>query len=129
MFTPAITASRVSAPVLIISNALAQAASPLALEMETGFLPPPLWLGEAETPLAAKAAVPAIQARRFIIICWFTTIPQRSRRESLQYEFTMIERVSPARAIHGTVQVPGDKSISHRYAMLTSLASGRSTIY
>lgn len=41
----------------------------------------------------------------------------------------MIERISPARALQGTVQVPGDKSISHRYAMLTSLADGDSRIY
>jgi len=41
----------------------------------------------------------------------------------------MIERVSPARAIHGIVSVPGDKSISHRYAMLASIAEGDSQIY
>jgi 3-phosphoshikimate 1-carboxyvinyltransferase len=41
----------------------------------------------------------------------------------------MTEQVSPARAIHGVVRVPGDKSISHRYAMLTSIADGSSKIY
>lgn len=41
----------------------------------------------------------------------------------------MTERVSPARSIHGVVNVPGDKSISHRYAMLTSIAEGDSHIY
>ncbi len=41
----------------------------------------------------------------------------------------MIERVSPARSVHGVVNVPGDKSISHRYAMLTSIAQGDSEIY
>lgn len=41
----------------------------------------------------------------------------------------MTERVSPARGIHGVVNVPGDKSISHRYAMLTSIAEGDSQIY
>jgi 3-phosphoshikimate 1-carboxyvinyltransferase len=41
----------------------------------------------------------------------------------------MIERVSPARGIHGVVNVPGDKSISHRYAMLASIAEGESQIY
>ncbi len=41
----------------------------------------------------------------------------------------MTEQVSPARAIHGVITVPGDKSISHRYAMLTSLAGGASKIY
>ncbi len=41
----------------------------------------------------------------------------------------MTEQVSPARALNGVVRVPGDKSISHRYAMLTSIANGSSRIY
>ncbi|MGH9583330.1 MAG: 3-phosphoshikimate 1-carboxyvinyltransferase, partial [Bryobacteraceae bacterium] len=41
----------------------------------------------------------------------------------------MIERISPAQGLHGVVHVPGDKSISHRYAMLTSIAEGDSHIY
>jgi 3-phosphoshikimate 1-carboxyvinyltransferase len=41
----------------------------------------------------------------------------------------MIERVSPARVIHGVVSVPGDKSISHRYATLAAIAEGQSQIY
>lgn len=41
----------------------------------------------------------------------------------------MTEQVSPARGIHGVVTVPGDKSISHRYAILTSIAKGDSQIY
>src|SRR4029453_12172242 len=36
--------------------------------------------------------------------------------------------VSPARRLHGRLRVPGDKSISHRYAMLAGLAEGRSTL-
>jgi len=36
--------------------------------------------------------------------------------------------IEPARAIAGAVQVPGDKSISHRYAILAALAEGRSEI-
>ncbi len=42
---------------------------------------------------------------------------------------SMTERISPARGIHGIVNVPGDKSVSHRYAMLTSIAAGESRIY
>jgi len=34
--------------------------------------------------------------------------------------------VKPARNILGSLRVPGDKSISHRYAMLAALAAGRS---
>jgi len=41
----------------------------------------------------------------------------------------MVEQISPARALHGVVSLPGDKSISHRYAMLTSIAEGDSKIY
>jgi 3-phosphoshikimate 1-carboxyvinyltransferase len=41
----------------------------------------------------------------------------------------MTQTVSPARGIHGVVSVPGDKSISHRYAMLTCIAEGSSQIF
>ncbi len=41
----------------------------------------------------------------------------------------MTEQVSPARALNGVIRIPGDKSISHRYAMLTSIAGGTSRIY
>ncbi len=41
----------------------------------------------------------------------------------------MKEQISPARAIRGSVSLPGDKSISHRYAMLTSIAEGQSKVY
>jgi len=36
--------------------------------------------------------------------------------------------IRPARTISGSLEVPGDKSISHRYAMLGSLAEGPSEI-
>ena len=36
--------------------------------------------------------------------------------------------VRPARTISGSLEVPGDKSISHRYAMLAALAEGASNI-
>jgi 3-phosphoshikimate 1-carboxyvinyltransferase len=32
--------------------------------------------------------------------------------------------ISPARGVRGSVQLPGDKSISHRYALLAALAEG-----
>ena len=38
------------------------------------------------------------------------------------------QTVAPARSISGTIEVPGDKSISHRYAVLAALARGRSEI-
>src|SRR5208337_1689197 len=34
--------------------------------------------------------------------------------------------IPPARNVLGSLRVPGDKSISHRYAMLAALAPGRS---
>jgi 3-phosphoshikimate 1-carboxyvinyltransferase len=37
--------------------------------------------------------------------------------------------VRPARNILGSLRVPGDKSISHRYAMLAALAGGRSRFH
>ena len=36
--------------------------------------------------------------------------------------------VQPARRLRGRLRVPGDKSISHRYALLAALAGGASTI-
>ena len=41
----------------------------------------------------------------------------------------MIQRITPASSIRGSVNIPGDKSISHRYAMLTGIANGDSEIY
>ncbi len=36
--------------------------------------------------------------------------------------------VRPARNLRGSVSLPGDKSISHRYAMLASIADGPSRL-
>jgi 3-phosphoshikimate 1-carboxyvinyltransferase len=36
------------------------------------------------------------------------------------------KKILPARAVNGPVELPGDKSISHRYAMLAALANGSS---
>src|SRR5438094_8181818 len=40
----------------------------------------------------------------------------------------MQEKISPAQRISGTVRLPGDKSISHRYAMLAAIAEGATRI-
>ena len=40
----------------------------------------------------------------------------------------MREFCSPAATVSGTIVLPGDKSISHRYAMLSAIAEGPSTI-
>jgi 3-phosphoshikimate 1-carboxyvinyltransferase len=40
----------------------------------------------------------------------------------------MVEHISPEQSLSGNVVLPGDKSISHRYAMLASLAEGTSKI-
>src|SRR5436190_14175297 len=40
----------------------------------------------------------------------------------------MQERIFPARRVAGTLRLPGDKSISHRYAMLAAIAEGRTRI-
>ena len=36
--------------------------------------------------------------------------------------------IRPARNLAGAVQLPGDKSISHRYAMLAAIAQGTTTL-
>lgn len=38
-------------------------------------------------------------------------------------------RISPAQRLEGAVLLPGDKSISHRYAMIAAIADGTSTIH
>jgi 3-phosphoshikimate 1-carboxyvinyltransferase len=38
------------------------------------------------------------------------------------------ETIHPAKALTGTLELPGDKSISHRYAMLAALAEGASEL-
>ncbi|HYY56788.1 MAG TPA: hypothetical protein VE842_05605, partial [Pyrinomonadaceae bacterium] len=37
-------------------------------------------------------------------------------------------RIQPARRVRGRLELPGDKSISHRAAIMAALASGRSTL-
>jgi 3-phosphoshikimate 1-carboxyvinyltransferase len=41
---------------------------------------------------------------------------------------SQVATVTPARRLRGRLRVPGDKSISHRYAILAGLADGRSTL-
>ncbi len=40
----------------------------------------------------------------------------------------MREQISPATCVSGAIQLPGDKSISHRYAMLAGIAEGPTKI-
>jgi 3-phosphoshikimate 1-carboxyvinyltransferase len=40
----------------------------------------------------------------------------------------LLQRISPARSLSGSITLPGDKSISHRYAMIASIAQGDSRI-
>jgi len=40
----------------------------------------------------------------------------------------MTQQISPATSVSGAIQLPGDKSISHRYAMLAGIAEGATKI-
>ena len=40
----------------------------------------------------------------------------------------MEKRISPARSVSGSICLPGDKSISHRYAMIAAIAEGETRI-
>jgi len=42
---------------------------------------------------------------------------------------TKTKKIRPATKLEGTVQMPGDKSISHRYAMLSAIAEGPTEIH
>ena len=46
----------------------------------------------------------------------------------MQDEMSSTTIVEPAKQLRGALRVPGDKSISHRYAMLAALANGTTTI-
>ena len=105
------------------SIALAQAAKPLGLEITTGFLREPLCAAAA----VAIAAEPANHSLRFIMIRALYHISEMLGDVTIQVRMT--EKVSPAKGVHGVVGLPGDKSISHRYAMLTSIADGDSEIH
>src|SRR5689334_5456259 len=37
--------------------------------------------------------------------------------------------IQAARRVHGVLRLPGDKSISHRYAMLAAIAEGKSILH
>jgi 3-phosphoshikimate 1-carboxyvinyltransferase len=41
----------------------------------------------------------------------------------------MIQEFNKIKSVSGTLNLPGDKSISHRAVMFSSLANGRSEIY
>ena len=41
----------------------------------------------------------------------------------------MQQIITPARRLDGTIRLPGDKSISHRYGILAAIAEGSSTIH
>ncbi len=41
----------------------------------------------------------------------------------------MQQRISPATSVSGSITLPGDKSISHRYGLLSAIASGTSRIH
>lgn len=42
---------------------------------------------------------------------------------------SMIEILQPAKNVSGAIRLPGDKSISHRWAMISALAEGKTTIH
>src|SRR5882757_6361504 len=41
----------------------------------------------------------------------------------------MQQRISPATSVSGRITLPGDKSISHRYGMISAIAEGTSRIH
>lgn len=45
------------------------------------------------------------------------------------FSSTKTKKIKPARKVEGSIQMPGDKSISHRYAMLGAIAEGPTEIH
>ena len=73
---------------------------------------------------ALKAIDETIQSRLLILVLILLSLPLFSYTISVQ----MREQISPARSLSGAVLLPGDKSISHRYAMLAAIAEGTTKI-
>jgi 3-phosphoshikimate 1-carboxyvinyltransferase len=53
---------------------------------------------------------------------WYSALMPKRKA---QPETPSIVTIDPAKRVEGTLTLPGDKSISHRYAMLTALSRGR----
>jgi 3-phosphoshikimate 1-carboxyvinyltransferase len=49
--------------------------------------------------------------------------------DTLKIENATERTIHPARNLLGTLRLPGDKSISHRYALLAALAEGASRFH
>src|SRR5438034_5186212 len=47
---------------------------------------------------------------------------------SLEMPSLPMATITPARRLQGRIRVPGDKSISHRYALLAAVSEGRSEL-
>ena len=47
----------------------------------------------------------------------------------IRYHRSLEQRIPPARRLSGEVLLPGDKSVSHRYAMLSAIAEGSSQLH
>jgi 3-phosphoshikimate 1-carboxyvinyltransferase len=52
-----------------------------------------------------------------------------SVKTRIQCKFLMQQRISQASSISGSITLPGDKSISHRYGMISAIAGGVSRIH
>src|SRR5260370_25869263 len=120
------TASKASAPDLSIPMAFLQACRPLWLEIT-------MFLGLCANAMgpAAAAAVSAaelfIQFRLLRLFCIDARILSLQFHESLfsyTNSYSMREQIHPTSAVGGAIQLPGDKSISHRYGMLAAIAEG-----
>jgi 3-phosphoshikimate 1-carboxyvinyltransferase len=77
--------------------------------------------------------VPDPSQHSVIAVCdvgdWLSFGPQRlSTSWYATLELSMHQQISPATSISGAIQLPGDKSISHRYGMLASIAEGSTKI-
>ena len=83
-----------------------------------------------ETPRTGQAptagAVVALEAAAFVRGQVRCTAPERGERGEVSRRLDWV--VPPARAVEGEVRVPGDKSISHRVAMLGAIAHGRTEV-
>ncbi len=83
---------------------------------------------EPRRPGPASDAGAAMQVRNILPLPeWRKAARRRRRAPAIVLPMASVV-VHPAARVRGRVPIPGDKSISHRYALLAALSEGRSTI-
>src|SRR4029450_11402956 len=122
----------------------------MALMTHSRMATPTQWIESSSSPMSRLTWPPTTSTKSTIsnvlvnssrmlkgcletIGCEWNTIPsvkgcQVEYRKISAMSSVRTATVTPARRLQGRIRVPGDKSISHRYALLAALSRGRSEL-